>query len=473
MNENLIEAVKQAQERNAHRDLPIYRRLDYDFKLDERNNKNVANVLDIAWYSTKSGKEIYCDSKQFLYQNIYKHTFLLAKRGIGKTYSIYKMVLDTALEFLEKDLASALEADRRDDVELPINVIFILQNALFTTNLVKTFNDLMSGYDFDGDVNIKVVSYNSQSLALEVSVDIHSTRPFIKFYTFGECLFLTMPNLARGRQFNTNSFVVFDEVEKAFVTSLLDDNRNSIDKDKLFNNFLDIINSLQRNKDLRFIYTCNISNLDSQLWDFLKIATFDFEYQVNDFENSKVLILNLIPLFTNQSMANYFQDLTTLGISEEELFKMEGIINEENVIKDLTSDSFVLFDDNYIYYFNGDICNIEKVDMNSMQKLNDVINKEFKTTTKVCKSDYELMDEWLIAHNYDHNQFTESLVPLQDLLEEQVIEHSAKIPVYSIGKISLDNTIVVDDVHSLLRGFKKSRYKFKSHREYFIYAKLI
>lgn len=449
----------------------------FTYEVSNKNNSNVELLDQVDWYSIKDTKKnkVYCDSKQFLFQDKYKHVFILSKRGIGKTYSLYEYFINTVVDFIEQDLEFAIENNNKQDVQLPLMVGFILQNGFYQSPLINTLNELIRKRKLGEYINLEVVTYIYGKIAVEVIIDFGSVLMFKKHYVFGEYFLLTAPNLARQRQFSEFNYIVFDEFEKAFAKSLLDENKVSVDVDQLFNNFTDLLNSFQRNENLRYLYLGNITNLNSIIWDFLKIANFDFKVQVNEHDDSddKILILNLIPLFTNQSMANYFQDLTTLGISEEELFKMEGIINEENVIESLSSDSFVLFDDNYIYYFNGDICNIEKVDMNSMQKLNDVINKEFKTTTKVYKSDYELMDEWLSAHNYDHNQFTESLVPLQDLLEEQVIEHTAKIPVYSIGKISLDNTIVVDDVHSLLRGFKKSRYKFKSHREYFIYAKLI
>lgn len=447
---------------------------EFEYEVPTINNDNMQFLEDITFYETVVDGESYCDSKQFLFQDVYKHVFILSKRGIGKTFSVHDYVLRSALEFIKLELPDSLRFNRRNEVQLPINVAYILQNALYHGSLIKTFNEILSDMEIGKGVDMRVVSYQGDRIAIEVRIDFGAQRAFTKLYYFAECFFLTQPNLARGRQFKDISFVVFDEFEKAFAKSLLDEDRNRIDSDTLFDNFKDILNSFQRNKRLRYLYMGNITNLNSIIWDFLEIVDFDFEIQINEHEaGDKILILNLIPLFTNESMANYFEDLTTLGISEEDLFKTRGFISEDNVIDELDVNSFIIFDDNYIYYFKDKICNVERVSMESMEKLNKAIDQEFITIKHIKVDDDTLMDEWLKKHNMENNIWTQALVPLQDLQNETQIEEIKKMKVYSTGKILLDGTVTVNKESDFFKQFRKNSYKFRNLREYFIYANLI
>lgn len=452
-------------------DLPI---MSAGFTLPTDNNIEMDAVTDIDFYKVESDDgKIFCDSKQFLFQDIYKHVFLIGKRGIGKTYSVHDYVISQCVKYIREDLPNAIKTRQRASMQLPINVAYLLQNTLYNGPLIKTLNEILANYSLNDYVTMEVISYTTQKMAIEVSVDLGGSNKFIKAYSFGECFYLTLPNLARGRQFNDTDFVIFDEFEKAFAQSLLDENKVRVDTDKLFDNFKDLMNSFQRNDKIRFLYMGNITNLNSIIWDFLEIVNFDFEYQINEHDDEKVLILNLIPLFTNQSMSNYFEDATTLGISEEELFKLNGMIDEKNIIEDLTSDSFIVFDDMYIYYFDNGICNVERVTMKNMEALNEQVQREFVHQKIVEADDDELMTNWLEERGIDNNEHTRLLVPLQELQHEQTIDTVTRIKVYSVGKLLLDDTIHVDDTKMFFKPFRKDTYKFRSLREYFIFAHLI
>lgn len=461
--------------------------LELSYSLPNTNNEKMEDVEDTSFYEIKVKEEhqdkviekTYCDSVQFLFQDVFKHTFLISSRGIGKTYSVHDYVIKTAMDFIKKDLPEAVYQQNRQEVKLPIMVGYILQNALYNAPLIQTLNEILSKYKIEKYVDCSVETTFNNRIAIEVRVDLGGINPYKKLYTFGETFYLTQPNLARGRQYTDLSFVIFDEFEKAFAKSLMDEDKVVVDTDKLFDNFLDIMNSFQRNDKLRFLYLGNITNLNSIIWDYLKIVNFDFKSQVNEHVNektdiiSRILILNLIPLFTNQTMSNYFEDLTTLGISEEELFQVSALVNEEHVIEKVDEKCFIVFDDNHIFYFRNGICNIDRVDIKTMEKLNDMIAKKFDHEVITIRSDEDIINEYLNDQGYAINQYTIDMVPLKMLRKSESKKVTSKLKIYSVGRLLLDGTIHVDNKVEFFKSFNKNSYKFKSLREYFIYTNLI
>lgn len=471
---SLLNKIQERRDKNLGSDNE-FKQSKQDFILPLTNNHFMSHLEDKSFYTTQVDNKEFVDSKQFLFQNEFKHVYLLSKRGIGKTYSLYNYIISTAVEQIKLFLENDFETRDAEPTKLPMMVGFMLINMRFTPTLTATLNELLSQHEIEQYVEMIIEQPINNNIGITVIIDDGGYRKFKKYYYFGECFYLTQPNYARMRQFNDLSFVVFDEFEKAFAKSLLDEDRVMVDSQKLMDNFRELLNSFQRNPNLRFLYLGNITNLNSVIWDFLNIASFDFKVQINEHEgsNDKVLILNLITLFTNEDMANYFEDLTTLGISEEELFQVEHLIDTKNQIESLDVDSFIIFTDLHIMYFTKEFCNIEPVNLATMNKLKADMQLEFEQV-EYKDYDYEgMIRSVLNKYRWSDNKFTRHVIEQSLDKQKQKIVTKHKIPVYCLGQIPLNNTYIIEDKHDFLKNFSKTSYQFRSLRELFIYYNLI
>lgn len=451
------------------------------FKLDERYNylfeENDINKL-IKELSVKNPKGIFCDTTPFLYQNVYKHSFIITKRGVGKTYKIDREVIDKTVAFINENLISSLSYSDKSDVNMKGKVVFILQNTFYVASLIETLNELLQKNEsLHKDITYTFNTLIGHKISLDVTFRHGGVYPFTKSYIIGECLFLTQPMLARKRQFSDVALVIFDEFEKCFSTPLLDYDNNAIEVNDLFINYKEIINSLQRNASIRFIYLGNISNTNSIIWQDIGVTDFNFKQKlIIHPKTNKVegVVYNFTDDFYNTDMSNVFEDSTTLGIAEEDLINIDDNINSRYDIKEINKNCAVIFDDKYLYYFQDQVCRIYIADHTNLEKFNVIKDFEFVTTEQVPLDVNKLYQDFLEEYKYTENAFTRELFELDYLKEDyETYEVKSHITVYTIGNIIIKNGIVVEDVPAFLRGFRKKGFYFNNNAEYMLYRRLI
>jgi hypothetical protein len=411
-------------------------------------NYNNSWILNVENNIDKFSDNNFCDSKQFLFQNKIKHTFIIGKRGVGKSYSTFKYLVETWLnQILTSDLlADSILLQNKEPMMLDFYIGFILENAHRNRNLVDTLNEFI-------DITIENVAINfdivGNKLALIFNIDVATGIIFRKGFYIGEIYYLTQPMQARNKQHKKLKYVIFDEFEKAFSRSLLDDDLNSLSSDKLFSNFLEIQNSFARNTAIRFLYLGNITNLNSPIWQFLEIDTFDFVSKIIDKkETSKILVLNIIPIFTNEIMTNIFEDATTLGIDETALFNLEHRIDPDNKIENIDYNTTIIVTPNNLIYINTEtfITNVKTLDHKTLITLHEQLSETYTITTKIPNNTIDLKNKWLYENNYPTAPFLHSLVPESYLKEHIYTEHTKtkSIKAYNISNLDIKNTVLTD-----------------------------
>lgn len=436
-------------------------------KMSEEKLLEAANFLTV----TKPNGEAAFDSKKFLFQEYFKDVYIFGKRGIGKSYSTYKWIVDSILEISVDVFTYALEKGDRDIVSIPFYFGILLQKQTLVSNTVETFNEFLTETPNENMTwEFEIIK---DKLILNMAVDIGSPIKFRKSIVVAEIYYLTLPIRARNRQHKNIKFMLTDEVEKAFATSLLDENMNLLSLEKLFFNFLDLKNSFARNPNIRWLYLGNITNVNSPLWSFLKIKNFNFVKKILEDKNGKTLIINIVKIYENEDFDTIYKDMTTQGIDESQLFNLDHIINENNVIENMDYTGNVLLTNTRIFYFKDGICNVEIIGLESMNKLNDLMSKEWEV--EIIDKNYnkdQKSDDWLIRNGYEPSPFIYDLVP-KEIRQEYIKSKSiAKIRVYNISRMKIEGSIQVDDKKEYLEKMGKMWYLFDDLPSYLAFQDL-
>lgn len=415
---------------------------------------------------------LYCDSKKFLHQDYFKDVYIFGKRGVGKSYSLYEWIVDEAIDLCLRALSPAIEKNDRDPVNIPLYFGILLQNVGLTGNMIDTFNEFL--VETPNEHTEWIFEIVNDKLMLKISVDTGASIKFRKSFIMAEFYYLTLPMRARNKQHKNLLFMIMDEVEKAFANSLLDENLNIISADMLYKNFLEMKNSFNRNAKIRWLYFGNVTNASSPLWEFLELDNFNFVKKIIEDERGKSLVLNVIRIFFNKDMETIYEDMTTQGISEISLFKLDHLINEDNVIKEVNNKTQVLLTNTKIFYFHDNICNVETIGMKSMKKLNGLMDKEFEIEyEEVVGNVKNQADDWLRKQGYTPHEALYKLVPANIMNNRRMVKGHAKIKVYNISRMKIEGSIILRDPKEYLGLLKYREYLFNNERAYLALQELV
>jgi hypothetical protein len=319
----------------------------------------------------------------------------------------------------------------------------------------------------NSDVSFKFSVYD-QKLHLMVNIDNGSIRGLPINFKIADVFYLTSPKLVRGKQHKSLNFVIMDEFEKSFSYSIIEEN-NEFNQAKLFNNYLDIIISISRNKRVRFLYLGNITNTASPIWDFLEINNFNFKEKRLD-KYGKMLIVNIVPFYTNEDFSEMFSsNLTTMGIDESDMLPTNSLIDEDITFNIKDKDVTGIYNNNSIFYIKDNKVVYENLDANTLNEFMNEAKREFNIVKKVNNNinQEQVMD--IIKKSINLNRKLDSN-DFNFNSEKEIITKRTR-PFYNVSNIVFDKPFINLKKEELGRSLPKiNTLTFNSLNTYLQYV---